>query len=115
MGLMDVFKESQALFVNDDDLGLGEAITYTHRESGLVENIRAFIEIRDNHKDKTVRQNEMVFSNVILSEKPVIDDRIDYNGTIWKVSEDIIESMGMYIIPALNNTRHNGRHGRRNS
>jgi len=88
MGAFDLHQKSQKAFVANANLSASQAITYTHKQSELVENVRAFVEVlsyRDN--DKKDRIDEAVFSNVVLAEAPKRKDYITYLG-----NEHIVDS-----------------------
>ena len=107
---MDLLISTQSAFTADEELGTSESISYTHKESTLSEDIRAFVSKDTSlQKEKRTRGNYAMFSNVILEEEPMVDDTILYNGVTYKVLPDWQESTGMYIIYAENNKRHNGR------
>lgn len=105
MSGIGLLKKTQKAFVQNQNLGVSEPIVYTHKESLLVENVFAFVESANyNSSNKEKKQNDIIFSNVILQEDPIKLDTISYDNKIWNVRE-WYKSLDMYVIICDNQKR----------
>jgi len=109
MNPTDLLKQSQTAHTTES-LGVTEEVTYVHG-SGTVypDPLRCFVSNHEyNDKIKNTRRIENVFSSVLLTEEPKLDDEVTYEGEVYKVKR-WESQLGRWVLYAERKKRHTGK------
>ncbi len=111
MGAYSLLQKTQKDFVNSDTLGVSQEIVYVHADSlAGNETVMAFVEVVTIRGNSTTdRLDEVVFSNVLLSEAPKrTKDYIIFNGEELIVDNWALDGE-LYRVETLSNISQKNR------